>query len=157
MQAIGASPDGGGQMVLELSDEKSDDILKLASLEFSKKDLKQKIDNLDVSADTKSLLFTLATKVIKVGDVVVKIGQKILETVVKFVSAYPHTSFGIVFGAVAGVLVGSVPIIGWVLGPIVTPIMIALGLTLGAKQDFMDKVLERRLSASIDPFRVLNV
>ena len=54
-------------------------------------------------------------------------------------------------------MVGSVPIIGWVLGPIVTPIMIALGLTLGAKQDFMDKVLERRLSASVDPFKVLNV
>lgn len=155
MQVAGRSPESGEQLILELEDDKVDEILRLGSLELSKAGLKRKIENLQVSADTKALLFALSTKVIRVGEKVIKIGQKILEVVMKFVSAYPNTSFGIVFGAIAGALVGSVPLIGWVLGPIVMPIMVAVGLVLGAKQDFVDKAMASRVNETIEPFEVL--
>lgn len=156
MQASGVSSDIGDQMVLELSDEQTEEVFKLASLEFTSSELKRKIDNLDVSADVKALLYRFATKAVRVGEKVIKIGQKILETIMKFISEYPNTTFGFVFGAIAGTLVGSVPLVGWVLGPLVTPIFMALGLVLGAKQDFSDKALESRVKASVTPFFAFN-
>ncbi|WP_412555278.1 hypothetical protein [Shimia sp. MIT1388] len=156
MQASGVSSDTGDQMVLELSDEQTEEVFKLASLEFTSSELKQKIDNLDVSADVKALLYKFTTKAVRVGEKVIKIGQKILETIIRVISEYPNTTFGFIFGAIAGTLVGSVPLVGWVLGPLVTPIFMALGLVLGAKQDFLDKALESRVKASVEPFFAFN-
>lgn len=156
MKVSGIAGDTKEAVTQEISDVSAEELQSMASLGLSSGELKAWIDNLAVSADAKVLLFQVATKVIRVGETVVKIGQKILELVMKIVESYPNSTFGLVFGAIAGALVGAVPIIGVVLGPLVTPILAALGLMLGAKQDFVDKALEARIreaQAFFDPLK----
>ena len=59
---------------------------------------------------------------------------------------YPNTTIGVIFGAIAGFLVSSIPIIGTVLGAFFTPIAVAFGLTVGTVQDLRDKELARRVA-----------
>ena len=156
MKASGLAPDSGDQSIMDLSDDQVNEVFKFATLEFTSAQLQRNIDNLDVSADVKLLLFKVSTRVIRVGETVVKIGQKVLETALRFLRAFPNTTFGVIFGAIAGALLGSVPLVGWVLGPLVTPILLALGVVHGAKQDLLDKALESRIKASVMEYSVLD-
>ncbi len=156
MKVSGIADDTGEAVTQEISDVSAEELQSMASLGLSPGELKAKIDNLAISADAKALLFQVATKVIRVGETVIKIGQKILENVLEIVKAYPNTSFGVVFGAIAGTLVSSIPVVGWVLGPLVAPILILLGMSAGAVLDFKDKAAEIHVKASLvqyDPLR----
>ncbi|WP_406645691.1 hypothetical protein QEZ52_17135 [Aliisedimentitalea scapharcae] len=155
MKVSGIADDTGEAVTQEISDVSAEELQSMATLDLSTGELKAKIDNLDVSADVKALLFQIATKVIRVGETVVKIGQKILETVLTVIKSYPNTTFGVVFGAIAGTLISSIPVIGWVLGPVVTPILILFGMSAGAVMDISDKALERRVMASLVEFDAL--
>lgn len=156
MKVSGMATETGKYFTEEIPDLSSEELQQLTSLGLSSKDLKAKIDNLSISADAKVLLFQIATKVIRVGESVINIGQKVLESVLEIIRTYPNTSFGIVFGAVAGTLVSSIPVIGWVLGPLVAPILMLLGISAGAYLDFKNKAVETRIKSSLtlyDPLR----
>ena len=61
-----------------------------------------------------------------------------------------------IFGAIAGFLVASIPILGVVLGPTFTPLAILLGLVSGLSQDFKDKALARliaEINAKFNPLK----
>ena len=113
-------------------------IAALNTFEFSKKKIKDRIDNLDISSDAKFMLHSFVDKTIEVvvdtGKVVIWIGRKILEVVIFMGRHFPNATFGMVFGAVIGILIASIPIIGWLLGGI-APILAILGLSLGAIED----------------------
>ena len=113
-------------------------IAALNTFEFSKKKIKDRIDNLDISSDAKFMLHSFVDKTIEVvvdtGKVVIWIGRKILEVVIFMGRHFPNATFGMVFGAVIGILIASIPIIGWLLGG-VAPILAILGLSLGAIED----------------------
>ncbi|MFW8596148.1 hypothetical protein [Cribrihabitans neustonicus] len=142
-------------MTTEISDENRESIEWLSQMGLKPSELKARIETLDISADAKVILLQLATKVVRIGETVVKIGQKVLELVFKFTSSYPNTTFGVVFGAIAGTLISSIPIIGFVLGPLVSPILLLLGIALGAKTDFVEKAMEARIKSSLEPFNAL--
>jgi len=152
MKAIGTNPETGETQTLEVSQISASYLEDFKSLTFSKKELRQQIENLSISADAKVLLEKMATGVIKVGSAVIKVGQKIIELVLKIMAKFPNASFGLIFGAMAGVLIASVPIIGLVLGPIVTPLLAALGLILGTKADFENAALEGKIREAIATF-----
>lgn len=113
-------------------------IAALNTFEFSKKKIKDRIENLDISSDAKFMLHSFVDKTIEVvvdtGKVVIWIGRKILEVVIFMGRHFPNATFGMVFGAVIGILIASIPIIGWLLGG-VAPILAILGLSLGAIED----------------------
>lgn len=104
------------------------------------------IDNLDVSADVKSALFSITKATIKVGGYIVSIGRKILDCIIAAFKEFPTAGFGIIFGAILGVLVTAIPVIGALLGGLVTPVLMALGMIGGMKEDLKDKVLERKIA-----------
>ncbi|MXZ26594.1 MAG: hypothetical protein F4Y80_17380 [Caldilineaceae bacterium SB0665_bin_21] len=114
-------------------------IAALNTFELSKKKVKDRIDNLDISSDSKFMLHSLVDKTIEVvvdtGKVVIWIGRKILEVVIFVGRHFPNATFGMLLGAVLGILIASIPIIGWLLGGI-APLLAILGLSLGAIEDF---------------------
>jgi len=117
----------------------------LKSIALSEEELRLQIDRLQLSADAKRMLFAVARTTITAGKVVIRIGRKILETVMWLVRNFPNASAGLIVGSVLGFLVSSIPIIGFILGPIMTPLLAALGLAIGAVQDIKDKVLKRKI------------
>ena len=159
MRITGVAPDTGEQMTTEISDDNKENIEWLSQMGLKPHELKARIETLDISADAKVILLQLATKVVRIGETVVKIGQKVLELVFKFIARYPNTTFGIVFGAIAGTLVSSIPIVGFVLGPLVSPILLLLGIAFGAKTDLSEIAQETRIAerirSSLEPFNAL--
>lgn len=138
----------------------SDFLSSMTNMSMDDEAIKKSIDNLNVSADVKSLLFKFAKITLKVGDFLLKIGRKLIEFVCLLYKEYQHATFGMLFGAIVGFLISSIPILGIVLGAVFTPIAIGLGLVLGLKEDFKDRQLQRKITeivAKFDPLKVVNV
>jgi len=148
-------PKTGKTIQMECAAESDDEIRDLLSFDLSEESLKKRIDVLAISADAKSVLFTIAKTTIRVGSIVLKIGRKILDIVTNILAEFPMASTGMIFGAVFGFLVTSVPVIGLVLGPFVAKLAIAFGFAAGALQDLGNKALERRIMTSVAPFETL--
>lgn len=155
MIAVGSNSETGETMTVELGNLDAFDIEAMQSFSSNKKHIVSFLDNLAVSADTKAMLHSLLSKVIKVGQVVVRIGQRVLEIIMNIVRAFPNATFGLVFGAVAGVLIGTVPLLGAVLGPVVTPILAAFALLSGMQRDFENAALSKRIKEGLDVFEPL--
>lgn len=128
------------------------DIKDLLSFELSEEGLKKRLDKLAISADAKSVLFTLIKSTIKVGSVLVRIGRKFLDLVINILADFPTATTGAIFGAILGQLVGSIPVIGLVFGPFMGPLAIALGFAAGGLQDFSNRALAQRVAASVASF-----
>jgi len=148
-------PESGKTMQMECAAESEGEIRDLLSFDLSEVLLKKRIDALAISADAKSILFTIAKTTIRVGSMVVKIGRKVLDTITTILAEFPMASTGTIFGAIFGYLVTSVPIIGFVFGPFIGALAIAFGFAVGAIQDMGNKALERRIRLSVVSFETL--
>lgn len=148
-------PDTGQTIQMECAAESENEIRDLLSFDLSEEALKKRINALAISADAKSILFTIARTTIKVGSMVLKIGRKVLDLVTNILAEFPMASAGTVFGAIFGYLVATIPVIGLIFGPFVATLAIAFGFVAGAMQDFGNKALERRIISSVASFETL--
>ena len=148
-------PETGRAMQMECAAQCHEEIRDLLPFDLSEEALKKRLGVLAISADAKSILFTIAKTTIRVGSVVFKVGRKVLDLITTVISDYPMTSTGTIFGAIFGYLVTSVPIIGMLLGPFVGTLAIAVGFAAGAIQDLGNKALERRILSSVATFDTL--
>lgn len=96
--------------------------------------LTEKLDRLALSSDAKAILLDLARFTVRVGDVVLEVGRKILSLVFEIVTRFPNTTFGAVISVTVGLLLASVPFLAG-LAPFLTALMLVFGLTKGAIKD----------------------
>ncbi|GAW35324.1 hypothetical protein RA2_02386 [Roseovarius sp. A-2] len=155
MKVEAVDPETGKTIEMDCVAESHDEIRDLLSFDLSEEALKRRLDNLAISADAKSILFTIAKTTIKVGDFIIRIGRKVLDVIISLLGEFPMTSMGTVFGAIFGYLVTSVPLIGFIFGPFVGTLAIAFGFAAGAMQDLGNKALERRIRTSMASFENL--
>lgn len=101
-----------------------------------------RIERMDISADAKALLRDLARITIRVGEVVVAIGRKVVDFAFELMKAFPNTVFGVIIGLIVAALVGSVP----VLGALLAPLAVAFGLAKGALEDVKNSGLRGRVA-----------
>ncbi len=154
MKVSGIDPETGSSHEYDATDVNDEFIESMSDFEMSDDKVKRLIDNLNVSADVKSLLYEFSKITIKAGEFVLKVGRKILDFICKLMDEYPSVTFGMVFGAIVGFLIASIPILGVVIGPVFTPIAIAFGLLSGLQEDLKDKNLAReieKINASFSP------
>lgn len=155
MNITGINPETGEVFEAEASDVTSEFIKKMSEFEMSEAGIKKLIDNLDISADAKAILHRISSVTIRAGEFVLRIGKKILDYVCSILNAFPTATFAMVFGAIIGYLIASIPILGVVLGPVVTPILMALGLVFGAKDDINNSSLARKIAEANAQFSEL--
>lgn len=148
-------PETGLDIQMECTAKSETEIRDLLSFDLSEEALKKRIDALTISADAKSVLFTIAKTTIRVGSMVLKIGRKVLDIITTLLAEFPMASTGTIFGAIFGYLVTSVPIIGVIFGPFVTALAIAFGFAAGAMLDLGNMALERRIRSSVVSFHPL--
>lgn len=101
-----------------------------------------RIDRMDASADAKALLRDLARITVRVGEIVVAIGRKVVDFAFELMKAFPNTVFGLIIGLIVAALVGSVP----VLGALLAPLAVAFGLAKGALEDVKNSGLRGRVA-----------
>jgi len=148
-------PETGKIIQMECATESEDEIRDLLSFDLSEETLKKRLDALAISADAKSVLFTIAKTTIRVGSMVLKIGRKVLDIITNILTEFPMASTGTIFGAIFGYLITSVPVIGIIFGPFLGALAIAFGFAVGAIQDLGNKALERRIRSSVASFETL--
>lgn len=156
MKVSGIDPQTGKTFEAEADGIDSNFISTMSEFEMSEAGIKKLIDNLNISADAKSILYSITTVTIRAGEFILKIGRKIVDFVCSIFKEFPTATFGMVFGGIVGVLISSIPVLGVVLGPIVTPILISLGLLAGAYEDIKDKNLFRKITEINAKFSALN-
>lgn len=142
----GKDPESGEEYEAEVGDVDAEFVVSMSDFDMADDDIKRFIDNLNISADIKSLLYSFTKATIRAGKYIIKIGRKIIDYVISLCKAYPNVTVGAIFGAVVGYLISAIPIIGVVLGPLFTPIAIAIGIVIGIKEDLKDKDLERKIA-----------
>jgi len=108
------------------------------------------LDNINVSSETKAILNEVKNMVINIGGKLIKIGLKIIETIIFLLKKYPNTVMGLIIGLAFGLLLSSVPLVGWIIGPVVTPLSAALGLAVGYMQDVGNVKLRNEIDSHID-------
>ena len=156
MEAVAEDTRTGDKISIDISDNDYEEIKSLAEDKISDSKLMSYIDNLDISADAKALIASFLKTAIKVGELVVKIGKRIVEIVVMISAKFPNATFGMVLGLLVGVLVASIPILGAVLGSFAVPIAAVFGLARGYAEDLQDQSLRRKIaeaSTMFDPLK----
>ena len=155
----GTNLETGVEFQTVIEDLNQDFLASINNFSLTDDEIRKSIDNLNVSADVKSLLFQFTKVTLKAGDFLLKIGRKIIEFVCLMYREYKNATFGMLFGAIVGLLLASIPVLGVILGPLFTPIAIGLGLVLGLNEDIKDKQLERKIAeinAKLAPLKTVN-
>jgi hypothetical protein len=106
---------------------------------ISSSKLKSRIDKLKISAEGKLYLLSIAEVSLRIGDTILSIGRKTVELIIHFCKTYPNTAVGLVVGATAGLIISSIPVIGWLLGWLVMPLLAVLGIGVGFWMDWKEK------------------
>ena len=154
MKIEGTNPETGAVFQAEVENVDSSFIDELKKFDMSDGAIKKVIDNLNVSADVKSLLYSFTKATIRIGEAIIKIGRKIIDFICRLVTEHPNATFGLIFGAIVGFLISSIAVLGIVLGPLFAPIAMAFGLIGGLSEDVKDKALARKIDeikASFSP------
>ena len=146
MKTHGKNPNTGDEYEVDVQVVDAEFVKSMSDFYMTEEDVKRFIDNLNVSADTKALLYKFTQSTIRAGKFILRIGRKIIDFIMILHREFPNATFGMLFGAIAGFLVGTIPVIGAALGAVFTPIAIAIGLVGGLAQDIKDKELARRIA-----------
>ena len=156
MKAFTKDFNTGKTIEVEIPDENLEALQALTQDRVSDTKLQSYIDNLDLPADAKALIASILKTAVRVGEMVIRIGKKIVEIVIMIVSKFPNATFGLVLGLIVGALVKSIPLIGGLLGAFVLPIAAAFGLATGYMNDLRDNSLAKKVaevSAMFQPLK----
>jgi hypothetical protein len=154
MKIQGINSETGAVFEADAGNIDSSFIDSMLKFDLSDQAIKKQIDNLNVSADVKSLLYSFTKATIRIGEAIIKVGRKIIDFICRLVTEHPNATFGLIFGAIVGFLISSIAVLGFVLGPLFAPIAMAFGLIGGLSEDVKDKALARKIDeikASFSP------
>jgi len=146
MRIEGIDPETKKEFVADVKGVNEDFIQSMSEFSLNSEDIKKTIDNLDISADAKSTLYKFSKATVKIGEFVVKIGRKILDFICILYKEYPNAVFGLIFGAIAGFLISTIPVLGALLAALVTPLAMVFSMMKGAQEDIKDKKLNRKIA-----------
>lgn len=152
MKIEGVNPETGEKFEAEVSNLDQSFIEKMAEMDLPDVKIKRMIENLDIPADAKVLLYSISKTTIKAGQYIVKIGRKIIDFVCQLYKDYPSSTFSMIFGGLLGILLSTIPILGVLLGPMVTAFLAVIGYI----QDIKDKELNRKIVEISAKFTQLN-
>lgn len=123
---------------------------------LSDDEIRSRIDQMNISADVKSLLYSFSKTTIRAGQAIIKLGRKVIDIIFALMKAFPNITFGIIFGLVVGMLIAAIPLLGLLLGALVTKLAVLFGIVLGAKAELESGDLGKRVEALITEFAPLH-
>jgi len=107
----------------------------------SRRDLMDRLERVELSADAKVVIAKLMDTTIIVGQKVFEIGKQVLAFVFDMMKRFRGIAFGVGLALTVSFLVTSTPLIGGALAALITPLMLAFGLVQGALEDIRNGAL----------------
>lgn len=112
-----------------------DEAMELMQTSMPLRKIKSVIDKTDFSADIKALLYDFSKVTLKVGEIVVAVGRRILSLAIGLVKTIPNITLGVLVALVISTLLATVPGVGILLSVAFTKLLLLLGITAGAIED----------------------
>ena len=128
----------------------------VGNFDLSDERMQALIDGMNVTADTKAMLYSFSKATIKVGRTIVKIGRKILDFLFTLAKSFPSLTFGVIFGLVIGALIAAIPVIGAAIGGVATVLAVGFGVVLGGMNEVKQDDLGERVNTFLDQLRALS-
>ena len=122
----------------------------------TKEEISRYIDSLEISAEAKLIISKISVTTVNVGEKVIKVGKKIIEIVIFLAHKYPNMFIGMILSSLLLLVIAQIPLIGSLIAGFIAPLVIALGLTMGAIQDFKDNAYAHKLGEALKIFEPLN-
>ena len=98
-------------------------------------DLERWLKHITLDEKVKKVLIVAKDVVVKVGDVVIKLGKFLVNLLFKLAESFRNTVkvavMGAAIGALLGMCISTIPLIGWGLGPFIMPMLVTWGITVG--------------------------
>jgi hypothetical protein len=113
------------------------------------------IDSLDISSEAKLMISKISVTTVNAGKKVIKVGKKIIEIMIFLAHKFPNMFIGMILSSLLLLLIVQIPLIGNIIVNLVGPLVLALGLTMGAIQDFRDNAFAHKLGEAISIFEPL--
>lgn len=118
--------------------------------------LQQLIERTNLSADMKALLADLARITVKIGNVMVSIGRKILTFSLELVKTFPTTSLAVIVTLVVASYVapagGIAGVIAYALGPVLKGMLACIAIPAAALRDLVHPDLLVRVDDMVESF-----
>jgi hypothetical protein len=92
----------------------------------------------------------MLNKTVEIGKKIIRIGKIIFDSLMKIVKEFPVTIMGVIIGFFLGMLLYSVPLIGWLLGTILMPIAVAVFAALGFIVDLKNKLTQKAVLDTVN-------
>lgn len=113
------------------------------------------LDRTDLSADIKALLYDIAKITIKVGQVVVAVGRRVLQIAMTLIEKFPNTTLGVIVAVLLTTVVANV--LSWapLFALVLNKLIFLLGLTAGAIEDIRQNAMREamdRVATQFAPF-----
>ena len=107
----------------------------------SRRDLIDRLERVELSADAKIVISKLLDTTIIVGQKVFEIGKQVVAFVFDMMKRFRGIAFGVGLALTVSYLVASTPLIGGALAALLTPLLLAFGLVQGALEDVRNGAL----------------
>ncbi|WP_323716636.1 hypothetical protein [Paracoccus aminovorans] len=114
------------------------------------------LDRSSLFADIKVLLCDLAQFTIKVGEVVVAIGRRMVSIAMWLARTIPGTALGVAVALTLSALIGGVPLIGSLLALALQKLLLLIGMTAGAMEDIRNHAMKDAMDRVARQFSALN-
>ena len=128
-------PETGERYRIDIPSLTTADLDRMTKEYMTDEKIKSYIEKLPVSAEIKVVLFKLSKFTIKVGQILLKLGKKVLEIVVMLASKYKHATLGVLIGALLTVLISTIPVLGPPLSSFLGSLLMLFGLGKGLWED----------------------
>ncbi len=112
----------------------------------SRRDLMDRLERVELSADAKLVIAKLLDTTIIVGQKVFEIGKQVLAFVFDIMKRFRGIAFGVGLALTVSFLVASTPLIGGALAALMTPLLLAFGLIQGALEDVRNGALRNDIA-----------
>lgn len=102
----------------------------------------------------KDVLIRILSVTQTVGDTILRIGKVIVDWFIKFINMilkkFPNTVFGILAGLILGLLISSVPLIGWLVGGFIVSLCASVGGIMGFVTDMKKRINDPALVENVE-------
>ncbi len=116
--------------------------------------IKTHIDNTDLSADMKAMLYDIAKVTVKIGETVVAVGRRIFQIATSLISKFPNLTFGtlvsLAVATVIGGTLGAITIAGVAPFAGLAALLSKLVVLLGVGKGFIDDLRNNAAKAEMD-------
>ncbi|MDB9716409.1 hypothetical protein OAA72_06655 [Amylibacter sp.] len=142
-----------------------EEAIDLVNSSPSLRKIKSQIDNTELSADMKAVLYNIANVTVRIGDIVISAGRRIFEIATALINKFPNltigTLVGLVVATVIGGTLGSITIAGAApfagLAALLSKLVVLLGVGKGFIEDLRNNALKVEMDHVAAQFNALGM